>query len=175
MQLPRAIVLYALRKWLIKMKKRRKFLSKGISPLIATVLIIGFVVSVTALGFMWGSDFIKKRASKEIAIGEKQFSCTEVAITVREAVKTGGSLLVTLENKKDAKIDKITFRVISGDDAENIDSYDVLNGMEIKRYEVNVANIVSGSISQVDIIPYVKVAKSRYAMCAEQHVLAVVS
>lgn len=63
------------------MKKRGK---KGISPLIATVLLIGFVVAVAAIVMVWGKGFIKERAEKEGALSQAQLECNLIEIEIDE-------------------------------------------------------------------------------------------
>ncbi len=59
------------------MKKRGK---KAISPLIATVLLIGFVVAIGAVVMIWGKGFITERAQKEGALSQAQLDCNLVEI-----------------------------------------------------------------------------------------------
>ena len=61
------------------MKKRGK---KGISPLIATVLLIGFVIAVAVIVMTWGKGFVKERAEKEGALSQAQLQCNQVEIEI---------------------------------------------------------------------------------------------
>ena len=55
--------------------------------------------------------------------------------------------------------------------AETSDSFEMLNSLEIRRYEITT----SSQAETVDIIPWIKVAKSNFVPCSQQHVLAKVS
>lgn len=48
---------------------------KGISPLIATVLLIGFTVALAAVIMTWGLDYIKKITSGTERTTEEQLKC----------------------------------------------------------------------------------------------------
>ena len=152
---------------------KRKISKKGLDEKVATVLLVGLIIMLILIGFLWAREFIKNRASKETKLAEKQFQCRDVALTVRDVSQEGSILYVNVENKKDTKIDKIIFRVGVETESKPIESFDALNGMEIKRYELNVEGI--GSIETVDVIPWIKAAKSTFVPCSEQHVIARIS
>lgn len=60
------------------MKKR------GISPLVATVLLVGFVVAVALIVFLWGRNFLQEKAEKEGALGQAQIECNSVEIEIKD-------------------------------------------------------------------------------------------
>lgn len=71
------------------MKKR------GISPLIATVLLIGFVVAVGAVVMIWGKGFITERAQKEGALSQAQLDCNLVEIDLEgDYIVNTGSITI---------------------------------------------------------------------------------
>lgn len=155
---------------------KKKILSKkGMDEKIATILLVGFVIVLLLIAFLWVKSFVKSRASKEIQLSEKQFECKDIAITVTDVTKAEAenALWITVENKKDVKIEKITFRLVGDEQAKIIDSYDALNSIEIKKYELDINNI-GFTIANVDIIPWIKVARNNFVPCSQQHVLATV-
>lgn len=150
---------------------RKRISKKGVDEKVATILLVGFIIALLIMGFLWGRQLIKQRVSKELALSEKQSQCTDVLITAIEAIQTGDTILLTLENKKDIKIEKFTFRIMKDSTAETSDSFEMLNSLEIRRYEITT----SSQAETVDIIPWIKVAKSNFVPCSQQHVLAKVS
>lgn len=54
------------------MQSRKK---QGMSPLIATVLLIGFAVALAALVMTWGLDFIKEQTSRVDSSTEEALLC----------------------------------------------------------------------------------------------------
>ncbi len=67
-------------------------MKKGISPLIATVLLIGFVVVVAVLIWFWYSGVVEEQYQKQAAKTEGQFSCaSDVEIRVSNAFCNSGT------------------------------------------------------------------------------------
>jgi len=64
---------------------------KGISPLIATVLIIGFTVALAAIIITWGSGFVNKLISDD-ALGNSDIDCLGIELEITDAVFLPGAL-----------------------------------------------------------------------------------
>ncbi len=116
------------------MEKRGK---KGISPLIATVLLIGFVVAVAAVVMLWGKGFVKERAEKEGALSQAQLECNLIEIEIEEV-----SEVYKVTNIGSRTIDGFIIRTGSGvikkpsllevgNSITEIDSYTLRKGDEI--------------------------------------------
>jgi len=118
---------------------------KGISPLIATILLVGFVVVIGAVVIIWGRNFIKERAEKEGSLAEKQLECENIEIDIKDA----GPGFITVENNGNNKIDAFILRVVSdGSGATKIEN---------KVEPLNVYTINHGlSGSRIDLIPALK-------------------
>jgi len=43
------------------MKKKKKFKKKGVSPLVATILLVGFTVALIALIAIWGKRYVEEK------------------------------------------------------------------------------------------------------------------
>lgn len=70
-----------------------KLLKKGISPLIATVLVIGFTVALAAVILTWGTTFTKSIAKGTEESTEIQLTCAQdVQIDVKAACLTVDAL-----------------------------------------------------------------------------------
>ena len=54
-------------------QNKTKMKKKGISPLIATILLIGLVVSLVVLTTLWGKQYILEKTNKEGKISEKNY------------------------------------------------------------------------------------------------------
>jgi len=143
---------------------------KGISPQIATVLLIAFVIAIVVLIILWGKHYIEERAAKQGKLAEKQLECERVQITIVKATRTGGTLSIGIKNLKDIPIGKFTFR-IEGEKTEVIESKEKLNGLEVREYQVEFTEDVIKSVDKVDIIPWLKVATGYYVPCSNKHVV----
>ena len=84
---------------------------KGISPLIATVLIIGFTIVLAALVITWGTGLFKRTVAETETVSKFNLLCTtgvdyEGTSTI---VPSTNRLYVNLVNKKALKIDGFYF------------------------------------------------------------------
>lgn len=69
---------------------------KGISPLIATVLLIGFTIVLAALVFQWGGQLFKSIQTQTGCESQGRISCTSnVAITLGNVVFTTSTNSIT--------------------------------------------------------------------------------
>lgn len=65
---------------------------RGISPLIATVLLVGFVIAIAILVWLWYGNVVKERADKEGARITGEFSCSSnvrISVDVNNCVVAG--------------------------------------------------------------------------------------
>ena len=81
---------------------------KGISPLIATVLVIGFTVALAAVIITWGQGFIKDTTENVDIQTQAQLKCTNVDFGIISATEVGG---IKVESKSDQAISG--FRVLT--------------------------------------------------------------
>ena len=150
-------------------------LKKGISPLIATVLLIGFTVALIAMIIIWGRNFIQERAEKEGLLSEKKLSCSNnVEFTVDKACENNaGTVSLTLKNLKETAIDNFIFR-IKGDNVETITSYEKIDSLGVKNVNIAAQSLAgvcnSASCAKtIDIIPQLRVARGVYVPCSSKH------
>ncbi|MEM4245399.1 MAG: archaellin/type IV pilin N-terminal domain-containing protein [Candidatus Nanoarchaeia archaeon] len=153
----------------MKKVKRGRIPKRGISPLIATVLLIGFVIALLLLIMLWGKNYIEELAAKRGALAQKQQECQLVGITVKSLSFQDTTATLVIENTKDKQIDKFIFRSMkeNGDSIEVMESFNKLGGLEVNQYEVPFTK--SGA-EKVDVIPSLKAGKNKYVPCSEQHV-----
>lgn len=104
---------------------------KGVSPLIATVLIIGFTIVIAALVITWGTNLFKKTQQQTGELSEINLACTEVlggmTLTANvDPVNNPGIVSLTLDNGADREVSGFVVRVYSPDQttAETFDTDD---------------------------------------------------
>src|SRR3989338_3217041 len=110
---------------------------RGISPLIATVLLIGFTITIAAILMIWGGNLVKERAEKISARTEAQTSCTaKVEIGLNSAKCTTEDnkdivkdiVKISVENKGSDTINAFRARINYDDgDSETTTIYNSLN------------------------------------------------
>ncbi len=138
---------------------------RGISPLIATVLLIGFTVALAAMVMTWGSGFIKKTTESTEAGAQTALKCaSELAFEISgvscNADKSIAS--VKVDNRGSLDIKALKFRLVS--DAQTVvdDKVELLEAFGAKTYSgfkpnpnvntVEALATVSGGEGKDDII-----------------------
>lgn len=98
----------------------KKYKKRGISPLIATVLLIGFTITVAAVLMTWAGDYVKEKAEKEGLKGEAQSECaTSVDIKLKNLDCSQSKVTAIIENK--GSIDIGHWRVRAGEKTRTIE------------------------------------------------------
>ena len=145
------------------------FLRRAISPLVASILLIAFTVTLGALVMSWSQKFVQDNADTARGSGDLEISCQ---ISTALGIKTvGGSkricysnisdvatLSFTLENKGSDTIDGIKVVLIGVNDSSST--------TDLTDFEISGGNIKKGNVSfnfttlgetvvEADFIPYV--------------------
>ncbi len=85
---------------------------RGISELIATVLIIGFTVALGAIVIIWGVRFVSETRSEVDVSAQMGVSCTKVNFDIRSVDCSSGSITsINIINKADEDIADFIIRI----------------------------------------------------------------
>lgn len=127
-------------------------MKRGISPLIGTVLLIGFTIGLAMLIFTWGGSFVKDITEEtgEEAI-QKLAVLSNVGLDIKEVFYTEDRLQLKIENEKSTPIEEFIVRIT--ENSGNVEVYIIkeqLSGFGIKTYPINHPIF---SISKVEVIP----------------------
>ncbi|MDP2908398.1 MAG: hypothetical protein Q8N77_01190 [Nanoarchaeota archaeon] len=149
------------------MKKR------GISPLIATVLILGFTVALAAIIMTWGTGFTKRMQEQTEETANVQITCaTDVVFDVKSACEdpvTGGTYKLTIANNGNKKIDKFQIRFYkAADDVKTVEYTFGGNGIEafgIESESKTSGYLVADEVKQIEAIPVITVS-NKLITCA---------
>ncbi|MDP4012170.1 MAG: hypothetical protein Q8R00_01005 [Candidatus Nanoarchaeia archaeon] len=114
-----------------------KMTKKGVSPLIATVLIIGFTVALAAMVMTWGSGFIKKtteETEKSTAIALK--CASELAFEISEVTCDSSQNIqsVKVDNRGTIDIKALKFRIVSAEQTTVDDKVELLEAFGARKY-----------------------------------------
>ncbi len=139
--------------------------------MIATVLLIGFVISIILLIVLWGKGYIEELAEKRGALAEKQQECTQVSLEVVKACWRGNQAEIVIRNKADLDIHKFVFQAVGkvGEPVEKSGSEWKLGGLETKSYDFEFSTDV-GVVNNINVIPHLRVALGHYVPCSKQAV-----
>jgi len=139
-------------------KKRGSFLSRnkfsfekrGVSPLIATIILIGFVVAILVIVIVWARNTMVEKAKKEGELNEIKIKCTDVAIEVE---KSGSDYII--QNIGGIDLDGFIVREDTGSNIFIKEVYSpVAVGENICFSENNGdCNELSGGAEKAEIIP----------------------
>ncbi len=143
---------------------------KGISPLIATVLILGFTVALAAVIMVWGQRFTTGMQKQTEDTATTQMKCaTEVDFRVKEVCAESGGYKVTIENNKGLKFDKLIVRFFQA--ADNVQTNETMfSGGGVAGYSVSteVAPISLTGVKYVEAIPIVTIAGKQVTCAANK-------
>lgn len=152
--------------------KNRKLSKKGISPIVATVLLIGFIVAIILLVFLWGKNYIEELAEKRGLLAEKEQECINIKLEVVKACWEGNQITdLVIRNNANIPIHKFAFRVVGKEEGEPIEVTEKLGEFETKSYKGSFSIEVTKD-EKVDIIPYLRVALGHYIPCSKQKITA---
>lgn len=132
------------------------FKKRGISPLIGTVLIIGFLIGLAILIFGWGTKFSSELTEETAIEAEKEITfSTEVATDIKNAEVIADTISLLVENTGKIDIEKFKIRVhgIYGTDVINTDF-----GLEtygIKKFNVSFDSLKIGNVTEIEIFPMI--------------------
>ena len=133
-------------------------MKRGISPLIATVLIIGFTIVLAALVFQWGGNFFQSTTQETGKGAEQAMALTGLDVKFKNVTATNASLgcdnlQMLLENKVNLKIENFKVRVTTDQETTLGDTLSGLDAYESKWLEVNITCV--GNIEKIELFPRV--------------------
>ena len=138
----------------------RKHVGKeGISPLIATVLIVGFTVALAVIIFNWLGVFSRDLQEGTTSGADAQLACTQnIDLDIRDANCVSGPLTITIANNANQDIEGFKVRVTAKGAPGTVLNGDITT--KLLKFEVKPLP-VSGSLppepAVVEVIPIIKV------------------
>ena len=116
------------------MNKSQKFSKRGISPLIATVLIIGFTIVLAALVITWGTKLFQGTVEDTESAAKINLLCTSISYDASVSSSGVSDLKVKVNNNKADPLSGVYFVVKSSTYSTN---NKVLSGTGV----VNLGNL----------------------------------
>jgi len=143
---------------------------RGISPLIATVLIIGFTVALAAVIMTWGQSFSRGIQEQTEETSTQQITCAQdVMFDIKNVCETttDGTYKITIANNGNKKID--SFRVRYYESADDVIPQDVTFGGDgIDSFGIESDNTVASGQSDVvkiEVMPVITI-ESKQVTCS---------
>lgn len=124
---------------------------KGISPLIATVLLIGFTIVLAALVFQWGGQLFKSTTTQTGCQSEGRIACTSTVSLALGAVNFSSSnssitKLIVSNSVSSNSITTLSVQVESKDGSIVTKTVDLTNNPITPGSSVDVANVLGVSL-----------------------------
>ena len=155
---------------------------KGVSPLIATVLLIAFAVALGAVVMNWGrgyvedtQDFARERSDAEITCTtDISLDVVEIDLTKQFCINSTtdpANVSMVLENRKNRDINRLEVRVIAGNGVPytaNIGNNTELDAGEARYFSFEHNQTEFGDIRQISITPVINLAGSDVACSSNQ-------
>lgn len=136
---------------------------KGVSPLIATVLIIGFTIVLAVLVMNWALPFVRNLQETTEESSNIQILCAnDVIFSIRDACDSGtNQVKLTVANDGIKNIDKFIGRFsksLSDVEQKDLDFSTDGNGITSFDIESTIVSVSSEPIKQVELIPVVTIS-----------------
>jgi len=84
---------------------------RGISPLIASILVIGFTIVLAAFVLVWGRDIYDYYQEKTTFSNKLEIACSELSIDTKNLCVLGSNVTGKIENRGNINISSIILRV----------------------------------------------------------------
>jgi len=131
--------------FLIKMGMEKK----GLSPVVATLILVVVVVSLSSIVFMWARSLIGEAITKNGVPAEQ--ACEEISLSATYYASDGR---LQISNNADISVSKLSVAIESGGDfSEELKDVKVLAGDSVE------IRIISGG-TNVEIVPWITGEKS---------------
>lgn len=156
-----------------RIKKRGK--KQGISPLIATVLLVGFTIAVVAVVMIWGKNYFEETSEKQGVVSKQKFDCSMIEITIRSAISGQGSqdVFISTENLKNIEIDGFIARVEGEDGVDPVKIFEPLSGLSSNNYDVSFIEDI-GDPKKVTMIPRMELGQGVWLPCSDQAITSII-
>ena len=156
----------------VSLKKR------GISPLIATVLLIGFVVAISLLAMLWGRTLVKEQIEKRAPISQQKLECQiDIEVDVTEACYGNpiNVVNVKMENKRSNYLTGIKGRIEGSVGVQVILGNSPLYEYETRNLQFQYDDTLVGVPSTIQLMPMIYDEDSGVAVTCDQQNIMVTS
>ncbi len=153
-------------------KERNNLGKKAVSPLIATILLVGFAVAIAAVVVLYGTGIVREQLEKGGGFAEGKLACqSSVKIDVENAVcgPGTGTITVSVENLREMALPNLRGRVIGTDGASSSLAGVTLNGNEKKSIAFVYDSSLTGEVKAIEVIP-VLLSGSSQATCDDKKI-----
>ena len=124
---------------------------KGISPLIATVLLVGFVVVIAASIWMWYGGVVTEHIQKQSALNQIKKDCVSVDLSLKSAELQNNKIKVDIENSGSQAIQGVLLIERCDGKSYTVDESILLEPGESQT--ITIAQRCSDEPDSIDVVP----------------------
>ncbi|MDO8628398.1 MAG: hypothetical protein Q7R56_01430 [Nanoarchaeota archaeon] len=138
---------------------------KGISPLIATVLLIGFTIALAVIVTNWGLNYVKGTTERTSQQTEHALSCiNNLDFEITDISCEDNT--ITIDNKGANAIEALTLRVHAGKDVTPA-TVEGMPAFGVKTYDGIDSNFTLTGSTQIDAIATIKDNEGNNIVCSQ--------
>src|SRR3989344_8012666 len=125
---------------------------RGISQLIATVLIIGFTIVLAAIIFIWLIGSIEKIiiAQEE---AEKELSCADIQLDIKKACVENSYVNLLIGNKGNKEIKKELFRIRGDLNTDITKKEEIISSFGTRNFNLGYNPLIIGNPNKIELFP----------------------
>jgi len=128
---------------------------RAITPLIATILLIGFTVVLAAIIITWGSSLTKSILERSESIKEREINCfSDYKINIKKIEVGSNKINLLIQNDGSGNIDKFKVRIYGINGIDNIETSMPLGSYSAEKFEINYNSSKTGSVNEVEVFPF---------------------
>ena len=140
---------------------------KGISPLIATVLLIGFTIVLAAVVMRWGSEFVRETTEETACLSDLSIVCTNLRVEITNAFSNSTGIYITISSASDQTIDG--FRIIGW--SGTVTGFSEERSTVLEPYSTREYSFVNTSaITRIEALPLITPEGCEIGTCVESGV-----
>jgi len=142
---------------------------KGISPLIATVLLIGSTIALAALVMVWSQNLFQSTTERTGRGVEAEIICaSDVQFRITSITGTESPLTIEVLNNGDHPIEEFKARIYSdSDDIKVVEiTGEVLGEFDSETYTITYSDL-DGNLEKVELIPIIKLEDDSLKTCGQ--------
>ncbi|MFA5887153.1 MAG: archaellin/type IV pilin N-terminal domain-containing protein [Candidatus Nanoarchaeia archaeon] len=129
---------------------------RGISPLIATVLLICMVVLIAVVILAWSGTFTRGLLKHADETSEKMTACeSETSLNIKYACANDNNMTIMVESLGSKPVTGLIIRVLGSSGGYQKDVETELNIADLKRFDIEKQDV--GTISKIEILPKVNI------------------
>jgi flagellin-like protein len=155
---------------------------RGISPLIATVLLIAFAVALGAVVMNWGRSYVEDTAINAQRTSQSKVDCSlGVSIEIKQISgdpkicidSDNDELVVFIANKGTKVVQGIKTTIIGTEDILDYDTNTTIGKSDVKKFTFSYDSTDAGSIEQVVFTPKIDVEGSKISeLCTDAELIS---